>query len=150
MAEPDVADYHLKIHSCEMLVRYVDIHPDTLLAQAQLLDSDITAKCTVRHIKMITELLPSNAQVKENHNVFLDDVPNRMGCCMAANRDQAGRTTKNPFHFRHNSISKITVCLEGQTVSPGILTFDNDAKEAYFHTLRYFMPQGSLIEMKAH
>ena len=99
-----------------MLMHYVDIHPNTLLAQAQLLDSGVTAKHPVRHVKMMTELLPSNTQVEEIDNVFLGDVPNRMGCLMVANRYQAGRMTKNHFHFRHNSISKITIHLEGQTV----------------------------------
>ena len=82
MAESDVADYHLKIHSCEMLVHYVNIHPNILLAQAQILDSSVTAKYPVRHVKMVTQLLPSNAQVKEIDNIFLGDVPNRMGCFM--------------------------------------------------------------------
>ena len=136
MSETDVADYSLKIHSCEMVVRYVDIHPNTLLAQAQLLNSGVTAKYPVRHVKMMTELLPAQTQIKEIDNVFLGDVPNRMGCFMVANRDQAGRMSKNPFHLRHNSMSKIAVRVEGQTVSPGMLTIDNDSKDAYFQLLR--------------
>ena len=129
-----------------MLVRYVDIHLNTLLAQTQLLDSGVTAKYPVRHIKIMTELLPSNAQVKEIDNVFLGDVPNRMGFFMVANRDQAGRMTKSPFHFRHNSISKITIRLDGQIISPSILTDDGDARPIS----RGFVPQKSLKEMKAH
>ena len=58
---------------------------------------------------------------------------------MVANRDQAGRMTKNPFHFRHDNISKIAVSVEGETVSPGVLSIDTsskDAKDAYFQLMR--------------
>ena len=78
----------------------------------------------------MTELLPAQTQIKEINNLFLGNVPNRMGRFMVANRDQAGRMTKNPFHFRHNNISKIAVSLEGQTVSPGVLSIDTSSKDA--------------------
>ena len=58
-----------------------------------------------------------------------------MGCFTVANQDQAGRMTKNPFHFRHNNILKLAVSIEGQTVSPGVLsiyTSAKDAKDAYY------------------
>ena len=87
----------------------------------------------------MTELLPAQTQIKEIDNVLLGNVPNRMGCFMIANRDQAGRITKNPFHFRHNNISKTAVSVEGQTVSPGVLsigTSSKDAKDAYFQLMR--------------
>ena len=69
---------------------------------------------------------------------------------MVANRDKAGRMTKHPFHFHHNSTSKIIVRLEGQTVSPGIHTV-RDAKEAYFQMLhasgRFSRNESSMIEL---
>ena len=111
----------------------------TILAQQQLLQSRVNARYSVRHVKVMTELLPAQAQIKEIDNVFLGNVPNRMGCFMVANRDQAGRMTKNPFDFRHNNISKIAVSVEGQTLSPVVLSIDTtfkDAKDAYFQLMR--------------
>ena len=75
MAETNVSDYCLKIHSCDLVVRYVDIHLNTLVAQAQLLDSGVTAKYKIQHVKMMTELLPAQTQIKEIDNIFLGDVP---------------------------------------------------------------------------
>ena len=86
----------------------------------------------------MSELLPAQTQIKEIDNVFLGNVTNRMGCFMVANRDQAGTMTKNPFHFRHKNISKIAVSVDGQTVSPGVLSIDissKDAKDAYFQLM---------------
>ena len=66
---------------------------------------------------------------------------------MVANHDQAGRITRNPFDFRHNSLTKITVRVEGQTVSPGELTFNGDSKDACFLTTgKYKRTESSLIE----
>ena len=105
MSANDVDDYHLKINSCELVVRYVDIHPITILAQLQLLQSGANAIYPMRHVKLMIELLPAQTQIKEIDNIFFGNLPNRIGCFMVANRDQAGRMTKNPFHFRHNNIS---------------------------------------------
>ena len=65
-------------------------------------------------------------------NMFLVDILNQMGCFMVATRDQVGIITKNLFHFRYNLLSKVTVRVEGQTVSPGKLTLNGDTKNAYF------------------
>ena len=43
----DVDGYHLKIHSCELIVCYVDIHTSTILAQQQLLQSGVNARYSV-------------------------------------------------------------------------------------------------------
>ena len=119
----------------------MNIHPSTILAQQQLLQSGVNARYPVPHVKLMTELLPAQTQIKEIDNVFLGNLPNRMGCFMVANRDQAGRMTKNPFHFRHSNILKIAVSVEGQTVSPGVLSIDissKDAKDAYFQLMRAY------------
>ena len=129
-----MSGYCLKIHSCELVVCYVDVQTSTILAQQQFLLSRVNASYLVWHVKGMTELLPAQTQIKEIDNVFLGNVPNHM----VASQDQAGRMTKNPFHFRHNNISKIALSIDGQTVSPGVLSIDTsskDAKDADFQLL---------------
>ena len=77
MSVNDVDGYCLKIHSCELIICYVDIQASTILAQQQLLQSGVNARYPMRHVKVMTELLPAQTQIKEIDNVFLGNVPNR-------------------------------------------------------------------------
>ena len=85
MSANDVDGYCLKIHSCELVVRYVDIQASTILGQQHLLQSGVNARYPMWHVKVMTELLPAQTQIKEIDNIFLGNVPNDIGCFMVAN-----------------------------------------------------------------
>ena len=95
MSDKNDAKYHLKIHSCTLMVRRIKL---------------------VEASKLALQLLTSGSSNFEFDNQFFGHIPNRLTMCTVENRAMYGVFRENPFHFKHNNLETLTVSVDSDTL----------------------------------
>ena len=86
---------------------------------------------------MKSELLTSGSSSFEFDNQFFGHIPNRLTMCTVENRSMYGVFKENPFHFKHNNLESLTVCVDSDTLIRLDFDLDNgNYVEAYDTLMR--------------
>ena len=98
MSDKNNAKYHLKIHSCTLLVRRIKLVEASKLALQSTIETNHQVfHYPLRHVKMKSELLTSESSNFEFDNQFFGHIPNRLTICTVENRSVYGVFNPNLY-----------------------------------------------------
>ena len=138
MSDKNDAKYHLKIHSCTLMVRRIKLVEATKLALQTTIESNHQVfHYPLCHVKMKSELLTSGSSNFEFDNQFFGYISNRLTMCTVENCYMYGMFKENPFHFKHNNLESLKVSVDSDTLSQLDFDFENgNYVEAYDTLMR--------------
>ena len=138
MSDKNDAKYHLRIHSCTLMVRRIKLVEASKLALQSTIETNHQVfRYPLRHVKMKSELLTSGSSNFEFDNPFFGHIPNRLTMCTVENRSMYGVFKENQFHFKHNNLETLTVYVDSETLIRLDFDFDNgNYVEAYDTLMR--------------
>ena len=100
MSDRNDAKFHLKIHSCTLLVRRIKLVEAIRLALQTTIESNRQVfHYPLRHVKMKSELLTSGSSNFGFDNQFFGHIPNRLTMCTVENRSMYGVFKENPLNL---------------------------------------------------
>ena len=119
-----------------MFVRKVKIAPSVYLAHAKTLESG-TAKYPIRRVICKTFTIPSGYLDVSHEKLFTGQLPSRLVIGCVDNTAYNGDVSKNPFNFKHFSLSELMVYLDGQqqSIKPLSLNFTSDQYVSAFMSM---------------
>ena len=136
MSDKNDAKYHLKIHSCTLMVQRIKLVEATKLALQTTIESNHQVfRYPLCHVKMKSELLTSGSSNLEFDNQFFGYIPNRLTMCTVENRYMYGMLKENPFHFKHNNLESLKVSVDSDTLSQSDFDFENGNYVETYDTL---------------
>ena len=112
MATGDQA-YKAQITSAALVIRKVKISPSVYLAHAKALENGM-AKYPVHRVICKTFTVPAGYLDVSHEKLFTGQLPSRLVIGCVDNTSFNGDVSKNPFNFKHFSLSEIMVYLDGQ------------------------------------
>jgi len=107
------ATYKIKIHDCKLYVRKIKLSPSIFVAHAKALEVG-NAKYPIRRVICKTFTVPRGNLDFSQENLFTGQLPTRLVVGCVDNDSFNGSYTKNPFNFKHYSLTQIKVYLDGQ------------------------------------
>ena len=126
MSDKNDAKYHLKIHSCTLLVRRIKLVKATKLALQTTIESNHQViRYPLHHVKIKSELLTFGSSNFEFDNQFFGHIPISLTMCTVENRSMYGVFKENPFHFKHNNLESLTVSVDSDTLIRSDFDFHN-------------------------
>ena len=138
MSDKNDAKYRLKIHSCTLMVRRIELVEATKLALQTTIESNHQVfHYPLCHVKMKSELLTSGSSNFEFDDQFFGHIPNHLTMCTVENCSVYGVFKKNPFHFKHNNLESLTVSVDSDTLIQLDFDFDNGNYVEAYDTLMH-------------
>ena len=126
MSDKNDAKYHLKIHSCTLMVRRIKLVEASKLALQSTIETNHQVfRYPLRHVKM------------EFDNQFLGHISNHLTMCTVENCSMYGVFKENPFHFKHNNLETLTVSFDSDTLIRLDFNFDNGNYVEAHDTLKH-------------
>jgi hypothetical protein len=113
MADGANPTYKIKIHDCKLFVRKIKLSPSVFVAHAKALEVG-HAKYPIRRVICKTFTVPRGNLDFSQENLFTGQLPTRLVIGCVDNDAYNGDYAKNPFNFKHYSLSQIKVYLDGQ------------------------------------
>ena len=107
------AAYKARIVECKMLIRKVKVSPSIALAHARALESS-NAKYPLKRGHVKTYTIPAGNLNHSQEQLFTGDIPSRIVIGIVDNDSFNGRYDRNPFNFKHYSLTQIKLFLDGQ------------------------------------
>ena len=108
------SSYKVKLVSAVLLVRKVQLSPSVFLARAKALESGL-AKYPIKRVVCKTDTIPAGNLDGNHEKLFTGQLPSKLviGCVEndAFNRNYV----KNPFNFKHFSLTEFFLHLDGHT-----------------------------------
>ena len=142
MSDKNDAKYRLKIHSCTLMVRRIELVEATKLALQTTIESNHQVfHYPLRHVKMKSELLTSGSSNFEFDNQFFGHIPKRLTMCTVENRSMYGVFKENLFHFKHNNLESLIVSVDSDTLTRLDFDFNNGNYIEAYDTLMHSMGQ---------
>ena len=128
--------FKVQLTAAAMLVRKVKIAPSVYLAHAKTLESG-TAKYPLRRVICKTFTIPSGYLDVSHEKLFTGQLPSRLVIGCVDNTAYNGDVSKNPFNFKHFSLSVLMVYLDGQqqSIKPLSLNFTSDQYVSSFMSM---------------
>ena len=119
--------YKVKLISAVLLVRKLQLSPSVILAHAKALESGL-AKYPIKRVVCKTYTIPAGNLDGNHEKLFAGQLPSRLVIGCADNDAFNGNYVKNPFNFKHFSLSEISFHLDGHTqpVKPLKPNFNNN------------------------
>ena len=114
MSDEANPSYKVKLISTVMLVRKVKLSPSVFLAHAKALESGL-AKYPIRRVVCKTYTIPAGNLDGNHEKLFNGQLPSRLVIGCVDNDAFNGNNVKNPFNFKHFSLSEISLHLEFQS-----------------------------------
>ena len=105
--------YKVQLTAAALFVRKVKISPSVYLAHAKTLESGM-AKYPIRRVICKTFTIPAGYLDVSHEKLFAGQLPSRLIIGCVDNKAFNGDVSKNPFNFKHFSLSDIMVYLDGQ------------------------------------
>ena len=106
MSDKNDAKYHLKIHSCTLMVRRIKLVEASKLALQSTIETNHQVfRYPLHHVKMKSELLTSDSSNFEFDDQFFGHIPNRLTMCTVENRSMYSVFKENPFHFTSQEVN---------------------------------------------
>jgi hypothetical protein len=126
MSSQAQAAFKLQIVDCKLYVRKVKLSSSVFVAHAKALEMG-NAKYPVDRVICKTFTVPTGNLDFSQENVFSGQLPTRIVVAMCDNDAFNGSYTKNPFNFKHYSMTQLKLFLDGQqqNVSPIDVDFTN-------------------------
>lgn len=125
--------YKVVIQNCSLLVRKVKLNPSVFLAHAKILESG-NAIYPIHRTQIKTVSIARGFMSCSFEKIFSGQIPTRLVIALVDNDALNGSFTKNPYNFKHFSMSEISIFLDGQSHSLKPLTMnfvDNTYIRAY-------------------
>src|SRR6267154_1102871 len=113
MSDVAQAAFKIKLHDVKLLIRKVKISPSVYVAHAKALEVG-NAKYPIRRVVCKTFTIPRGHLDFTQENVFNGQIPTRLVIGMVDNDSYNGLYDKNPFNFKHYSLTQMKVFLDGQ------------------------------------
>src|SRR6267154_215520 len=107
------ASFKIKLHDVKLLIRKIKISPSVFIAHAKALEVG-NAKYPIRRVICKTFTIPRGNLDFSQENLFSGQLPSRLVTGMVDNDSYNGIYDKNPFNFKHYSLTQIKVFLDGQ------------------------------------
>ena len=114
MASENAAQYKIKIHECKLLVRKVRLNPSTALGLESAWRQN-TAKYPLRRVMCKTLNLTTGCLDFHKQSIFIGQVPSRLIIAFVDSDALNGSYAKNPYNFKHYSLTNLHVEKDGQT-----------------------------------
>src|SRR5664279_270983 len=105
--------YRVVIVSAALFIRKVKVSPSVYLAHAKTLENGM-AKYPIRRVVCKTFTIPTGYLDVSHEKLFSGQLPVRMVIGCVDNDGFNGHFGRNPFNFKHYSMSEISVYLDGQ------------------------------------
>jgi hypothetical protein len=145
-------NYKIHISDCKIYVRKVKLSPSIFVAHAKGLEHG-NAKYPLRRVICKTFTVPGGNLDCSQENLFSGQLPTRLVIGCVDNDAFNGSYGKNPFNFKHFSLTQLKVYMDGQqhqSVRPLELNFDNNHYIAAYMSLftgtgKQFMDEGNQI-----
>jgi hypothetical protein len=146
------ASFKIKIVDCKLYIRKVKLSPSVFLAHAKAFEIG-NAKYPVRRVICKTFTVPTGNLDCSQENLFAGQLPTRLVIGCVDNDAFNGNYGKNPFNFKHYSLTQIKVYLDGQQqhikpLEPNFTAnqFVNAYMSLYSGTGKQQKDEGNLIE----
>jgi hypothetical protein len=105
--------FKVVVTEASLLVRKDKISPSMYLAHAKTLESG-TAKYPIRRVICKSFTIPAGYLDVSHEKLFWGQLPTRLIVGLVDNRAYNGDRERNPFNFRHFSLTEIDIYLDGQ------------------------------------
>jgi hypothetical protein len=105
--------FKVVVTEASLLVRKVKISPSVYLAHAKTLENG-TAKYPIRRVICKSFTIPAGYLDVSHEKLFSGQLPTRLIVGLVDNRAYNGDRERNPFNFRHFSLTEIGIYLDGQ------------------------------------
>lgn len=140
-----------KIIEATLYVKHITINPNILIAHHKILENT-TAKYHYKRNEIKSFTISSGATSISLDNIVLGQLPTNIIFMMVDNDAYTGKRCKNPFNFKHNQITSLTLYMNGVQVpnDPIVMDFSADTYTRAYSTLFtssgiLHTPQGNLI-----
>ena len=107
------AAYKIKISVCKMLIRKVKLSPSIHVAHGKALEIG-NAKYPIRRATVKTYTIPRGHLNHSQEQLFAGDTPSRIVVGIVDNDSFNGSFLKNPYNFKHFSVNKVQLYVDGQ------------------------------------
>ncbi|GFN95222.1 hypothetical protein PoB_002172800 [Plakobranchus ocellatus] len=121
LTSDDQAEYKVELTQASLYVRRCKSNPAIVLAHEQALQSG-TAKYPLKRVEVKAFSVGQGQLSFVEDNLFTGHIPKRVILGMVDSASFNGAYNKNPFHFKHNSISYLSLCVDGRQVTSKPLT----------------------------
>jgi hypothetical protein len=101
------------VTAASLLIRKVKISPSVYLAHAKTLETG-TAKYPIRRVICKTFTIPAGYLDVSHEKLLSGQLPVRLVVGLIDNRAANGNRERNPFNFKHFSLTEIGIYLDGQ------------------------------------
>ncbi len=112
MSDTAQAAFKIKLHDVKLLIRKIKLSPSVFVAHAKALEVG-NAKYPIRRVICKTFTIPRGNLDFSQENLFSGQLPTRLVIGMVDNDSYNGIYTKNPFNFKHYSLTQIKIFLDG-------------------------------------
>ncbi|GFR69125.1 Gypsy retrotransposon integrase 1 [Elysia marginata] len=121
LAPDNQSGYRVKLTQASLYVRRCKVNPAIVLAHEKALQSG-TAKYPIKRVEVKAFSVGQGQLSFVEDNLFTGQVPKRLIFGMVDSASFNGTYEKNPFHFKHNSINYLSLCVDGRQVPSKPLT----------------------------
>ena len=111
MSSPAAGACKLVITSASLFVKKVQVAPRVRLGHAEALLMANT-KYPVNQVGMKVFSIPAVSPVRNQENLFLGQLHKLVVIGFVDNDTFSGNYAKNPFHFKHNDIKFVALCVD--------------------------------------
>ena len=121
--------YKLKITECKLFIRKVKMSKNLYNAQNYtMVNNNVRAKYPLRRIVCKTFTVSTGTLNFTQEKVFTGQLPVRLVVACVDNSSFNGQYDKNPFNFKHYSMTEMKVYIDGQQhpLKPLKMNYDND------------------------
>jgi len=105
--------FRVSIVSAALFVRKVKLNPSVYLAHAKTLETGM-AKYPIRRVVCKTFTIPTGYRDVSHEKLFSGQLPVRLVIGCVDNDAFNGNNAKNPFNFKHFSLTELALYLDGQ------------------------------------
>ena len=105
--------FRVSIVSAALFVRKVKLNPSVYLAHAKTLETGM-AKYPIRRVVCKTFTIPAGYRDVSHEKLFSGQLPVRLVIGCVDNDAFNGSNVKNPFNFKHFSLTELALYLDGQ------------------------------------
>ena len=105
--------FRVSIVSAALFVREVKLNPSVYLAHAKTLESGM-AKYPIRRVVCKMFAIPTGYRDVSHEKLFSSQLPVRLVIGCVDNDAFNGSNAKNPFNFKHFSLTEVALYLGGQ------------------------------------
>lgn len=145
-------NYKIRIRECKLYARKIKLSPSVFVAHAKALETS-NAKYPLRRVICKTFTVPRGNLDCSQENLFSGQLPTRIVLGCVDNDAFNGTYEKNPFNFKHFSLTQLRLYLDGQQqhVRPLHLNYTTNQYLAGYMSLfsgtgKLFMDEGNQIQ----